>query len=110
MYAERERNLQKLLPHTPTVIDRCCTLDTGLGSELYGCSGLIAFRRELILAPSMIGPLAEAINLLEDSALGGKLDTMLKHLDIHDDHLFGGHRYSASPQLQCSIDSLIESY
>eukprot|EP00656_Telonema_subtile_P009955 TRINITY_DN14733_c0_g1_i1.p1 TRINITY_DN14733_c0_g1~~TRINITY_DN14733_c0_g1_i1.p1 ORF type:complete len:349 (+),score=89.04 TRINITY_DN14733_c0_g1_i1:83-1129(+) len=76
---ERERNNQRLLPHTPSVID----------------SGLIAFRREAILHPRTLPRLCQAIQLLQSSALGTQVVKLLMHLDVSDDHLSWAHQCMA---------------
>lgn len=76
---EREQNNQKLLPHTPSVVE----------------SGLIAWRRELLLVPAMLSALNPAIQTLQDHSLGRQLDSMLVHLDVRDDHLSPWHRCMA---------------
>jgi len=76
---ERSSNIQRGLPHTPSVIDM----------------GVNAFRKLVLLAPSMLPKLSEAVASLNDVQVAHKLHVMAKHLDIRDDHLAAGHRCMA---------------
>ena len=77
---ERSSNMQRGLPHTPSVIDMGHNALLTCMPRHVVFSGVIAFRKLVLLAPSMLPKLSDAVAALEDIQVAHKVGAWIVSL------------------------------